>query len=134
MDGDVVIAPPYGITDVSGENEEHVKEVKERVGFCEEDKCLVIKYEVVLIYLLKQSLCSKCYSQTTNLFGKLFIFPLGSLMNQIQFAEWHNNSIVWIKIHLTIPLIPFLLTPAFSKTCIYSIGKSERNQRHSLLW
>lgn len=103
MDGDVIIAPPYGITDVSGENEEHVKEVKERVGFCEEDKCLVIKYEVVLVCLLKQSLCNECYSQTISLFGKLFIFPLGSLMNQIPFADWHKYSIVWIKIHLKNP-------------------------------
>lgn len=68
MDGDVIIAPPYGITDVSGENEEHVKEVKERVGFCQEDKGLVIKYEVVvLICLLKQSLCNESNSQTISL-------------------------------------------------------------------
>lgn len=71
MDGDVIIAPPYGISDVSGENEEHVKEVKERVGFCEEDKGLVIKYEVVLTYLLKQSLCNECNSQTTILLDAL---------------------------------------------------------------
>ena len=101
MDGDVIIAPPYGITDVSGENEEHVKEVKERVGFCEEDEGLVIKYEVVLICLLKQSLCNECcYSQTTSLLGKLCVLPLGSLMNQIPFGDWRNDSIVWIMIHL----------------------------------
>lgn len=87
MDGDVIIAPPYGITDVSGENEEHVKEVKERVGFCEEDKGLVIKYEVVLVCLLKQSLCNECYSQTISLFGELCVFPLGSLLIQIPFGD-----------------------------------------------
>ncbi|CBK24291.2 uncharacterized protein [Blastocystis hominis] len=32
VDGDVTIAPPYGVTDVSGENEEHVNEVKERLS------------------------------------------------------------------------------------------------------
>ena len=47
VDGDVTINPPYGAADVSGENTEHVNEVKEWVGLYFEDEYLVKKYEVV---------------------------------------------------------------------------------------
>ena len=74
VDGDVTIAPPYGVTDVSGENEEHVNEVKERVSFYEEIEDVVIKYEIVLIHLLKQSPCNECCAQTIISCESFFLY------------------------------------------------------------
>ena len=94
VDGDVTIAPPYGVTDVSGENEEHVNEVKERVSFYEEIEDVVIKYEIVLIHLLKQSPCNECCTQTIIPCESFFLFPLYYDPARIksELKNWHNDS------------------------------------------
>lgn len=63
VDGDVIISPPYGVSEVSGENAEHVNEVKERVSLFLKVEDLVTKYEVEQFRLLKQSL--SCLSNPT---------------------------------------------------------------------